>query len=43
MRYILETYYNLSYVDSVLMIGFYGNLRVCQIINKYKKKRINSA
>ncbi|MCL2519107.1 MAG: hypothetical protein FWF15_11140, partial [Oscillospiraceae bacterium] len=32
MRYILEEYYNLSHVDAGLLIGFYGDLRVCTII-----------
>jgi amidase len=34
MRYILETQYNLSHADAGLIIGFYGDLRVCQLINK---------
>lgn len=32
MRYVLETYYNLSHVDAGLLIGFYGDLRVCTIV-----------
>jgi len=32
MRYILETYYNLSHVDAGLIIGFYGDLRVCTLV-----------
>jgi amidase len=34
MRGILEAYYGLSHVDAGLIVGFYGHLRVCQIINK---------
>ena len=34
MRFILETHYYLSHVDAGLVIGFYGNLRVCQLGNK---------
>jgi len=41
MRYILETYYSLSHVDAGLMIGFYGNLRVCQLINKTMRLEIS--
>ena len=40
MRYILETYYNLSHVDVGLVIGFYGNLRVCQLANKTMRLEI---
>ncbi|MCL2518966.1 MAG: hypothetical protein FWF15_10430, partial [Oscillospiraceae bacterium] len=40
MRYILETYYNLSHVDAGLVIGFYGNLRVCQLANKTMRLEI---
>ncbi|MCL2593866.1 MAG: acetamidase/formamidase family protein [Defluviitaleaceae bacterium] len=40
MRYILETYYNLSHVDAGLLIGFYGNLCVCQLINKTMRMEI---
>jgi len=40
MRYILETYYNLSHVDAGLIIGFYGNLRVCQLGNKTTRLEI---
>jgi len=41
MRYILETYYNLSHVDAGLVIGFYGNLRVCQLVNRTMRMEIN--
>ena len=41
MRYILETYYNLSHVDAGLVIGFYGNLRVCQLVNKTMRMEID--
>ena len=34
MRYVLEENFGISHVDAGLIIGFYGNLRVCQIINK---------
>ena len=40
MRSILETYYGLSHVDAGLIIGFYGNLRVCQLINKTMRLEI---
>jgi len=40
MRYILETYYDMSHVDAGLVIGFYGDLRVCQIINKTMRLEI---
>ncbi|MCL2361079.1 MAG: acetamidase/formamidase family protein [Defluviitaleaceae bacterium] len=40
MRYILETYYGLSHVDAGLVIGFYGNLRICQIVNKTMRMEI---
>jgi amidase len=40
MRYILETYYNMSHVDAGLIIGFYGDLRVCQLINKTMRMEI---
>ena len=41
MRYMLETYYNLSHVDAGLVIGFYGNLRVCELVNKTMRLEIN--
>jgi len=41
MRYILETFYNLTHVDAGLIIGFYGNLKVCQLINKTMRMEIN--
>jgi len=34
MRNILEMYYGLSHVDAGLIIGFYGDLRICQLFNK---------
>ena len=40
MRYILETYYNMTPVDAALAIAFYGNLRVCQIVNPQKSMRM---
>ena len=40
MRYILETYYNMSHIDAGLLIGFYGNLRVCQLINKTMRMEV---
>ena len=40
MRFILETYYGFSPVDAALMIAFYGNLRVCQIVNLQKTVRM---
>ncbi|MCL1857648.1 MAG: acetamidase/formamidase family protein [Oscillospiraceae bacterium] len=40
MRYILEAYYNLSHVDAGLVIGFYGNLRVCELVNKTMRLEI---
>jgi len=41
MRYILQTYYNLSHVDAGLMIGFYGDLRVCTLVgNKTMRMEI---
>jgi len=41
MRDILETYYGLSHVDAGLVIGFYGDLRLCQIVNKTVRFEIN--
>jgi len=41
MRYILETYYGLSHVDAGLAIGLYGDIRICQIINKTVRMDIN--
>jgi amidase len=43
IRGILETYYNLSHIDAGLIIGFYGNLRVCQLINKTMRMEIDKA
>lgn len=40
MRYILETYHGLSSVDAALAIAFYGNLRVCQVVNPQKSMRM---
>ncbi|MCL2775749.1 MAG: acetamidase/formamidase family protein [Oscillospiraceae bacterium] len=40
MRYVLETYYNLSHVDAGLIIGFYGNLRICALGNKTMRMEI---
>ena len=40
MRYILETYHGLSHVDAGLAIGLYGDIRVCQIINKTMRMEI---
>ena len=40
MRYILETQYNLSHVDAGLVVGFYGNLRVCELANKTMRLEI---
>jgi len=40
MRYIMETYYSMSHVDAGLMIGFYGNLCVCQLVNKTMRMEI---
>ncbi|MCL2775333.1 MAG: acetamidase, partial [Oscillospiraceae bacterium] len=40
MRFILETYYGVSPVDAALAIAFYGNLRVCQIVNPQKTMRM---
>ena len=40
MRYILETYYGLSHVDAGLAIGLYGDIRICQIINKTMRMEI---
>jgi len=34
MRDILETYYDLSHEDAGLLVGFYGDLKFCQVINK---------
>ena len=41
MRRILEEYYNLSHVDAGLAIGLYGNIKVCQIINKTMRMEIS--
>ena len=40
MRYMLETYFNLSPVDAALAIAFSGDLRVCQIVNQQKTMRM---
>lgn len=40
MRFILETHYGLTPVDAALAIAFYGNLRVCQIVNRQKSMRM---
>ena len=40
MRFILETHYNMPPVDAALAIAFYGNLRVCQIVNPQKTMRM---
>ena len=40
MRFILEAYYNLKPADAALAIAFYGNLRVCQIVNPQKTMRM---
>jgi len=41
MRDILERYYNLSHVDAGLVIGFYGDLCLCQIVNKTVRLEIS--
>jgi amidase len=40
MRFILETHDGLTPVDAALAIAFYGNLRVCQIVNPQKSMRM---
>jgi len=40
MRYILETYYGFSHADAGLVIGFYGDLRVCQLGNKTMRMEV---
>ena len=40
MRCMLEAYYNLSHVDAGLLIGFYGDLRVCELVNKTMRLEI---
>jgi len=34
MRDILETYYHLTHEDAGLLVGFYGDLKFCQVVNK---------
>ncbi|MCL2707609.1 MAG: acetamidase/formamidase family protein [Defluviitaleaceae bacterium] len=43
MRFVLESMYNLSHADAGLAIGFYGNLRICQIVNKTVRMEINES
>jgi len=40
MRQILEKYFGLTAVQAALAIAFYGNLRVCQIVNSQKTMRM---
>ena len=40
MRFILETHYGLTPVDAALAVAFYGDLRVCQIVNSQKTMRM---
>ena len=42
MRYILEAYYGMSHVDAGLAIGLYGDIKVCQIINKTMRMEIRT-
>ena len=39
MRFILETHYGMTPADAALAIAFYGNLRVCHIVNPQKTMR----
>jgi len=40
MRHILENYYGLQPAEAALAVAFYGNLRVCQIVNPQKTMRM---
>ena len=40
MRHILEKYYGLQSSEAALAVAFYGNLRVCQIVNPQKTMRM---
>ncbi|MCL1793856.1 MAG: acetamidase/formamidase family protein [Oscillospiraceae bacterium] len=40
MRGILEKYFGLKAAEAALAIAFYGNLRVCQIVNSQKTMRM---